>query len=83
MQEYPDCATSLKFFAVDGRFDVVCSGPMMGLNYKKISSNSVGYKTDITMRSLDFEEYLWAKGYGMDFTNVMLFLIMGIVYSSK
>ena len=68
LQEYPDCSTSLKFFAEDGRFDIICSGSMMGLNYKKISSNSVGYKTDITMRSVDFEEFLWTKGYGEDFS---------------
>ena len=37
VQEYPDCTTSLKFFVEDGRFDVICSGSMMGLNYKKIS----------------------------------------------
>lgn len=63
LQEYPDCATSLKFFHEDGRFDIVCSGSMMGLNYKDINSNSVGYKTDFTMYSLDFEEFLWTKGY--------------------
>ncbi len=68
LQEYPDCSTSLKFFAEDGRFDVICSGSMMGLNYKKISSNSVGYKTDITMHSIDFEEFLWTKGYDEGFT---------------
>lgn len=63
VQEIPDCTTSLKFFKEDGRFDVVCSGSMMGLNYKEITSVSVGYKTDVTMYSLDFEEFLWAKGY--------------------
>lgn len=63
MQEFPDCATCLKFFKEDGRYDVVCSGSMMGLNYKDITSNSVGYKTDYTMYSLDFEEFLWARGY--------------------
>ena len=67
LQEFPDCSTSLKFFAEDGRFDVICSGSMMGLNYKKISSNSVGYKNDVMMYSVDFEEFLWAKGYGEDF----------------
>ena len=35
----------------------------MGINYKEIESNSVGYKTDYNMYSLDFEEFLWAKGY--------------------
>lgn len=68
LQEYPDCSTSLKFFAEDGRFDVICSCSMMGLNYKKISSNSVGYKIDYEMHSLDFEEYLWTKGYDEDFS---------------
>lgn len=63
MQEYPDTATALKFFHEDGRFDVICSGSLMGINYNQIHSNSVGNKEDYTMRSLDFEEYLWAKGY--------------------
>ena len=62
IQEFPDIATSLKFFCIDGRFDVICSGSMLGINYKKIESNSVGYKTDYDMRSMDFEEFLWAKG---------------------
>ena len=63
LQEFPDIATALKFFKIDGRFDVICSGSMLGLNYRKIESNSVGYKTDYEMFSLDFEEFLWAKGH--------------------
>lgn len=63
IQEYPDVATSLKAFKLDGRFDVICSGSMLGINYKKIHSNSVGNKTDYEMYSMDFEEFLWAKGY--------------------
>lgn len=63
MQDCINCATSLKSFREDGRFDVICSGSLMGINYKEIESNSVGNKEDITMYSLDFEEYLWAKGY--------------------
>ena len=35
----------------------------MGINYKEIESNSVGNKEDYEMYSLDFDEYLWAKGY--------------------
>ncbi len=35
----------------------------LGINYRKIHSNSVGYKTDYEMFSMDFEEFLWAKGY--------------------
>ena len=63
LQEYPDIATSLKSFKIDGNYDVICSGSMLGINYQKIHSNSVGYKTDYEMFSLDFEEFLWARGY--------------------
>lgn len=64
LQEYPEISTALKFFCIDRRFDVICSGSMLGINYKRIESNSVGYKSDFTMFSMDFEEFLWAKGYG-------------------
>ena len=63
IQEYPDIATSLKAFNLDKRYDVICSGSMLGINYRKIHSNSVGNKTDYEMFSMDFEEFLWAKGY--------------------
>lgn len=63
LQDQPDCATSLKSFKMNGKYDVICSGSMMGINYKKIESNSVGYKEDFEMQSMDFEEFLWAKGY--------------------
>lgn len=63
IQEYPDIATSLKSFKVDGKYDVICSGLLLGIHYQKIHSNSVGYKTDYEMYSMDFEEFLWAKGY--------------------
>ena len=72
IQKFPDIATTLKFFAQDGRFDVICSGSLLGINYGEIESNSVGYKTDAGMLSLDFEEFLWAKGYGDDLTGEML-----------
>lgn len=63
IQDHPDIATTLKSYCKDGRYDVICSGSLLGFFYKKIESNSVGYKTDYTMRSLDFEEFLWSKGY--------------------
>ncbi len=67
LQSCPNCATSLKFFKLDGRFDVICSGSLMGINYKEIESNSVGYKEDFEMHSMDFEEFLWANGYPDEF----------------
>lgn len=63
LQEYPEIATSLKFFKMDGRFDVICCSSLLGIHYKRIESNSVEYKPDYEMTSLDFEEFLWAKGY--------------------
>lgn len=67
LQACPNCATALKFFQLDGRFDVICSGSLMGINYQEIESNSVGYKEDYEMHSMDFEEFLWAKGYDEQF----------------
>ncbi|MDE6228000.1 MAG: ATP-binding protein [Muribaculaceae bacterium] len=63
LQNCPAAATSLKSFAIDGRYDVICSGSLMGINYNEIESNAVGYKEDYEMFSLDFEEFLWARGY--------------------
>ena len=63
LQKCPDCATSLKSFCQDSRYDVICSGSMMGIYYEEIESNAVGYKEDFEMYSMDFEEFLWAKGY--------------------
>ena len=72
LQEFPEISTALKFFGIDSRFDVICSGSLLGVNYKKIESSSVGYKTDYDMRSLDFEEFLWAKGYDNSFITEIL-----------
>lgn len=72
LQDFPDITTALKFFKLDGRFDVICSGSLLGINYRIIESNSVGYKVDYEMNSLDFEEFLWAKGYSDDVVRDML-----------
>ena len=72
LQDFPEIATALKFFKLDGRYDVICSGSMLGINYRKIESNSVGYKTDYEMYSLDFEEFLWAKGHVKSVRDIFL-----------
>ena len=71
LQECPSCATALKFFSLDGRYDVICSGSLMGINYHEIESNAVGFKEDFEMHSMDFEEFLWAKNYSDDFIEDM------------
>lgn len=68
LQEFPEIATALKFFCQDGRYDVICSGSLLGINYGRIESNSIGYKEDYQMYSFDFEEFLWAVGYDDSFT---------------
>ena len=72
VQEFPDITTTLKFFAQDGRFDVICSGSLLGVHYKLVSSISVGYTEEIRMNAMDFEEFLWAKGYGNEAVEDML-----------
>ncbi|MBQ2281283.1 MAG: ATP-binding protein [Kiritimatiellae bacterium] len=78
LQEFPEIATALKFFQQDGKFDIICSGSLLGIQYARIESNSVGYKIDYTMRSLDFEEFLWAIGYPNDIAEDMLAHLINI-----
>lgn len=66
IQEFPEIATSLKFFKEDDRFDIICSGSLLGIQYKHIASISVGYKIDYQMYAMDFEEFLWAKEYSSE-----------------
>ncbi|MBQ9430739.1 MAG: ATP-binding protein [Kiritimatiellae bacterium] len=67
IQECPNARTALKFLAQDGRYDVVASGSLLGIKYKRKDrepkSIPVGFERQITMHSLSFEEFLWAKGY--------------------
>ncbi len=62
IQDCPNARTALKFLAIDGRYDVISSGSLLGLNYKEIASVPVGYERQLEMFSLDFEEFLWAIG---------------------
>lgn len=62
IQSCPNARTALKFLAIDGRFDVIASGSLLGINYKEVSSFPVGYVERLVMHSLDFEEFLWARG---------------------
>ncbi len=64
LQECPNARTSLKFFKTDGRYDVICTGSLLGIKgYKdNLTSVPVGYETEIMMKPLDFEEFLWANG---------------------
>ncbi|MHC1787836.1 MAG: ATP-binding protein [Christensenellales bacterium] len=62
IQNCPRARTALKFLAIDGRFDVIASGSLLGINYKEVPSFPVGYVDHLEMHALDFEEFLWANG---------------------
>lgn len=63
IQECPPARAALKFFKTDGRYDVICTGSLLGIRgYKEnVVSVPVGYETEIIMYPLDFEEFLWAN----------------------
>ena len=62
IQNCPKAQTSLKFITLDGRFDCISSGSLLGIKTKEIPSYPVGHVEHLDMYSLDFEEYLWARG---------------------
>lgn len=62
IQSCPNARTALKFLSMDGRYDVIASGSLLGINYRDVSSYPVGYTDRLIMHSLDFEEFLWAIG---------------------
>ena len=62
IQECPEAITSLKFWTQDRRFDVIASGSLLGIDYKRPSSYPVGFVEHLTMTGLDLEEFLWSQG---------------------
>lgn len=64
IQECPNARTALKFFKTDGRYEVICTGSLLGImGYREdAASVPVGYQTELEMYPLDFEEFLWANG---------------------
>ena len=71
IQECREARTALKSFQIDGRFDVIATGSLLGVKGYGKSDNTtengqdsvpVGYETMVEMYPLDFEEFLWANG---------------------
>lgn len=79
IQECANARTALKAFALDNRIDVIASGSLLGIKYKnkrarekrEPKSIPVGYERIVKMYSLDFEEFLWAKGYTSEAIEIM------------
>ena len=66
IQECQEAITSLKFWALDNRYDVIVSGSLLGIDYKRASSYPVGYVDYLRMYGIDFEEFLWGMGISDD-----------------
>ena len=77
IQECQEAITSLKFWAIDNRYDVIVSGSLLGIDYKRASSYPVGYVDYLKMYGVDFEEFLWGMGISED----MIESIRGFLYS--
>ena len=65
VQDCPNARSSLKYFKEDGRFDVICTGSLLGINGYRISKKTnrgipVGFEEQVNMYPLDFEEFMWA-----------------------
>lgn len=71
IQECPEAITSLKFWTIDKRYDVIASGSLLGIDYNRPSSYPVGYVDFLKMTGLDFEEYLWAVGIQEDMVQML------------
>lgn len=65
VQDCPNARSALKYFYEDGRYDVICTGSLLGIKgYSQKGDNAVpvGYEEVIYMKPMDFEEFLWANG---------------------
>ena len=80
IQDCPNARSSLKFFCLDGRYDVICTGSLLGVNgYKskeeekeeRHASIPVGFEHIVTMYPMDFEEWLWANGVEQQHTDYL------------
>lgn len=65
VQECANARASIKAFMLDGRYDIICTGSLLGIkgyNRKKNRGIPTGSEHIIYMKPMDFEEFLWAKG---------------------
>ena len=66
IQEYPHFLTMLKFLKQDDRYTYIASGSLLGVTLRKTSSIPIGSIELLRMYPLDFEEFLYANGFGRD-----------------
>lgn len=78
IQDAPNARTSLKFWTQDGRFDCIASGSLLGIDYKNEVSIPVGYEQQLIMRTLDFEEFIWALGVEVNLKEMLAPYVDGV-----
>ncbi len=80
IQEFPRAKEALKSLTLDGRYDVIASGSMLGVDISGDKGDNGAWKADgdleplepsgyvehMTMYALDFEEFCWANGINDD-----------------
>lgn len=73
IQQCPDARAALKFLSIDGRFDIICTGSLLGVSgyVSQVPSIPVGYEQIVDMYPLDFEEWLWANGINNDIISLL------------
>ncbi len=64
IQAYPHMLTMVKFLKEDDRFSYIASGSQLGITLRQTVSIPVGSLEIKHMYQLDFEEFLWANGFG-------------------
>lgn len=71
IQDCPAARLSLKYWKTDGRYDVICTGSLLGVSGYNEDSIPVGYEKIINMYPMDFEEWLWANGVGQPAIDIL------------
>lgn len=74
VQECANARASIKAFMLDGRYDIICTGSLLGIkgyNHKKNRGVPTGFEHILYMKPMDFEEFLWAKGISEEVLNEM------------
>lgn len=71
IQDCPQARGALKYFHLDGRYQVICTGSLLGVHGYRTKAEQdeeyaasipVGFEDIIDMYPMDYEEWLWANG---------------------
>lgn len=71
IQECPEAITSLKFWTQNGKYNIIASGSLLGIDHNRASSYPVGYVEYLKMHGLDLQEFFAAFGIGDDLTGML------------